>query len=136
MSPPTGSMQSAGVPLVLRRVPDGRMALARQITGGLPERPDETWWEFVDVAADVERPPEAIVVATRAVQGQVELEALVATDDIDVAALVGLVAQLVAMIRCTGERRISARAGSRDLSAALLAAGFAPAPQDRLVLDL
>lgn len=124
------------VPLVLRHVRPARLALARSLVDRPAFPAEATWWELVDVAASTKAPPVAIAVEAGAADGVVELLAVASLKVAHTSVMSELVVQLVANLRSSGARAITAGPSTGPASAALRVAGFIADGPGRVVLEL
>jgi hypothetical protein len=117
----TGSAQA---PMLLRRVPQGRLTLAAATAHRRLGHPDETWWELVDATGDDAHRPVGVAV-TQPHGRDLPTDIVAMTADGDGEVLTRLVAELVAALRRTDASSLAARLRAPTVVAALEAAGFA-----------
>jgi hypothetical protein len=128
------------VPLVLRRMPPQRHALAGSLTGHALDVPAGTWWELVDAAAADDAPPAAVALTRAGSDGSVSVCALGAGPADAPAALTELLRALTAVVRGHGADVVVVRLADPPDTAvrvALAEVGFTRAPgEDCSVLAL
>ena len=107
--------------LVLRRVPPGRVHLARALA---PEAPDDVagvWWELVDVADAPDRPAAGVALTRTDAVGVTRVEALAAVGTPDVDLVPRLLLELVAALRCSDATAVEVRGRPAEVAAQLQA---------------
>ena len=117
-------MTQSAAALVLRRVPPGRVELARALAPDAPDVPDDigsTWWELVDVAAPPGRTAAGVALTSTDAGGVTRVLALAAVGTPDCDPVPRLLLELVAALRCTAATAVEVRCSRPDVLAQLRA---------------
>jgi hypothetical protein len=125
-------------PMVLRAVPPARRHLARAMSAPAAERAGGRWWEWVDAAADIHLPADAVALTYVEPSGCVVVSVLVAEAGDAEDAGAELLRALLAALRSRSVDVVAMRTTERPVVRALLSAGFGPDPDldDRYVIVL
>jgi hypothetical protein len=128
MPEPDPMSDSRGIPMMLRKVPDSRRALAKELSGTEAAAAGETWWELVDAAADTDQPPSAVVLTRHSADGFVHVVLLRLHDGPDEDRAPRLVNELIAALRRSEATTVFIGAVDPTTASALVAAGFVALP--------
>ena len=107
--------------LVLRRVPPGRVHLARALALDAPDDGRGVWWELVDVADAPDRPAAGVALTSTDAAGVTRVEALAAVGTPDVDLVPRLLLELVAALRGSDATAVEVRCGRAEVAAQLQA---------------
>jgi hypothetical protein len=107
--------------LVLRRVPPGRVRLARALAPDAPDDAAGTWWELVDVAAPPDGTATGVVLTSTDADGVAHVLALAAVGAPDADPVPRLLLELVAALRCSDATAVEVPCRRPDVLAQLLA---------------
>lgn len=114
-------MTQSATTLVLRRVPPGRVELARALAPDASEDAGSTWWELVDVAAPPGRTASGVALTSTDGSGVVRVLALAAVGTPDSDPVPRLLLELVAALRRSDATAVEVRCSRPDVLAQLLA---------------
>jgi hypothetical protein len=114
-------MTQSAAALVLRRVPPGRVELARALAPDAPDDTGCTWWELVDVAAPPGRTAAGVALTGPDTDGVVRVLVLAAVGTPDSDPVPRLLLELVAALRCSAATAVEVRCSRPDVLAQLRA---------------
>jgi hypothetical protein len=123
------SSSGLGDALLLRRVSPDRQHIAETMAGR-PRPAGHTWWELADATADLDQPPAAVAVTSQGANQDVRIDLLATATTHSKSVLMRLLSELLATLRRDDVVWVSMSPPDEPTTiAALLAAGFCPAPR-------